>query len=357
MGLYNPLVRSLLFRLRPDTTHALAHAALRWPLPWQLLGRAAPRSHPRLETDLAGLPLLTPVGLAPGFDKNGELVPGLSALGFGYLVVGSITRDPRAGNPFPRLVRYPKQLSIANSMGLPSRGVEAAVASLTRLGRRRCPVIASVAGFSVDELVQTATAVEPHVEAVELGLVCPNSTETERLEEARLFAQLLETLAKARTKPLFVKLPPHHTAEAREQTCTLVEICLRLGIEGLSVSGTRPIPEPRLGTGRGSLAGKAVFEDSLRIVADVATFAAGRLAIKASGGVFSGEDAYRMLRAGATTVEVYSAFIYRGWSVAGQISRELSAILTREGIPSVRQLHSSAASGTVTAVGSRSPAR
>jgi dihydroorotate dehydrogenase len=276
----------------------------------------------------------------------------LGALGFGYLAVGSITREPRAGNPFPRLVRYPERLSIANSMGLPGRGVEAAAASLARLGRRRPPVIASVAGFSVDELVQTAAAVEPHVEAVEIGLVCPNTTETERLEEARLFAELLERLARSRTKPLFVKLPPHHSPEARQQTRTLVEICLQLGIEGLSVSGTRPIVEPRLGSGRGSLAGKAVFEDSLRIVADVAAFAAGRLAIKASGGVFSGQDAYAMLRAGATTVEVYSAFIYRGWSVADQISRELGAVLTREGVTSIRQLRTEAA-GLVAAASGR----
>jgi dihydroorotate dehydrogenase len=109
----------------------------------------------------------------------------------------------------------------------------------------------------------------------------------------------------------------------------MLDVWMDLGLHGVSVSGTRQIVEPRLGAGKGSLAGRAVFPDTLRIVEEVAQHAGGRLAIKAAGGVFSGADAARLLDAGATTVEVYSAFIYRGWDVAGKLNSELLAARAR----------------------------
>src|SRR5881628_533535 len=121
-SLYESLLRPLLFRLSPDASHALARAALRLPPLWRVLGASSRTVDSRLNTNLGGLELANPIGLAPGFDKNAEFLPSLTQLGFGYIVVGSITREPRAGNPFPRLVRYPQTQSISNSMGMPNRG-------------------------------------------------------------------------------------------------------------------------------------------------------------------------------------------------------------------------------------------
>jgi dihydroorotate dehydrogenase len=333
---YERALRPLLFRLSADRSHALARLALRAPAVWDWLGLTARvvGADPRLRVNLAGLALDNPVGLAPGFDKSGELVASLARLGFGYLVVGSITREPRWGNPFPRLMRYPRRQSIANSMGLPNRGLGAAIQKLRRAGAQRCPVIGSVAGFSADELLQAAVVLEPHVAAVEIGLVCPNTTETERLEGQRIFARVAEGLAASLSKPVFVKLPPHHTPDDRDRVFAMLDVWAEFGLHGVSVSGTRQIVEPRLGSGRGSLAGRDVFDDTVRIVDDIAQRSAGRLAIKASGGVFSGADALRLLEAGATTVEVYSAFIYRGWEVAGKINRELLSLLDERGLAS-----------------------
>jgi dihydroorotate dehydrogenase (fumarate)/dihydroorotate dehydrogenase len=331
MSAYERVLRPLLFALSADRAHALARGALRAPAVWRALGAAARVEDPRLGTELAGIRLANPIGLAPGFDKDAELLPALGQLGFGYLCVGSITREARFGNPFPRLVRYPEREAIANSMGLPNRGIAAATRRLGEAGRVSCPVVASVAGFSAQELLNSARAVEPYVAAVEIGLVCPNTSETERLEELRLFSTLADGLARSMRKPVFVKLPPHRSPQERGRTFALLDECLRTGLAGVSVSGTRPHVEPRLGTGRGSLAGRPVFEDSLRVVAEVADRSGGRLAIKGAGGVFTGADALRMLEAGATSVELYSAFIYRGWEVAGRIKRELLALLRERG--------------------------
>lgn len=337
MSLYTALARPLLFRLSAETAHDLARVALRRGWLWAPAGPLLRTGDPRLHTTLCGIDMPSPVGLAPGLDKDGDLLAGLDHLGFGYIVVGSITPLPRAGNPRPRLVRYPDRLSVANSMGLPSVGAEEAVARLAA-STHRTPVIGSVCGFSADEVVETARAVEPHVSAVEIGLICPNSTESERMKSSEVFDDLITRLGRSHDKPVFVKLPSYATEDERTWVLALVDACRAAGIEGLSVSGSRPVTEPQLATGRGSLAGRDVFTSSVQLVRDIAARTAGAMTIRAAGGVFSGADAVTMLRAGASTVEVYSAFVYRGWTVAHELSRQLSDELERAGAATVADL-------------------
>jgi dihydroorotate dehydrogenase (fumarate)/dihydroorotate dehydrogenase len=320
MDVYS-LVRPVLFRVPPDAAHDLAKVALRRPWLWG--HGAAGDPDPRLATDLAGLRLRSPIGLAPGFDKNGDLVAGLARLGFGYLVVGSITPEPRAGNPKPRLLRYVQEASLANCMGMPNVGLEGAVRLLSRPRPHDVPVIASVAGFDRDELLRSAAVLEPHVDAIEIGLVCRHTPETFEMSELPTVATLADGLARQRRKPVFVKLPPHFDDAERRRALSIVDIWADAGLDGVSLSGTRQIDEPRLSVGRGGVAGRRTTDDALRILGDVADRAGGRLAIKAAGGVMDGRVADRFLSAGATTVELYSAFVYRGWSVAQMIAREL----------------------------------
>ena len=329
-----PLVRPLLFRIPPDRAHDLAKIMLRRQTLWRLLARGA-TPDPRLQTDLGGLKLASPIGLAPGFDKSGDLVPSLARMGFGYLVVGSITPEPRKGNPTPRLLRYVDRQSLANCMGMPNVGLSEAAKLLARPRPAGVPVIASVAGFSPPELLKSSATIEPHVDAVEIGLVCRHTPETFDMAERSSVADLAQGLALQRTKPVFVKLPPFFNEAERQRSLSIVDIWADAGLSGVSLSGTRQMPEPRLSMGAGGVAGKATTEDALRILDDVAERARGRVAIKASGGVFNGGDAYRFLQAGATAVELYSAFIYRGWGVANAIARELVAELESHGDRSV----------------------
>jgi dihydroorotate dehydrogenase len=304
---------------------------------WRLLARpSAP--DPRLRTDLAGLSLASPIGLAPGFDKSGDMVPSLARMGFGYVVVGSITAEPRKGNPTPRLLRYVDRKSLANCMGMPNVGLAEAVKLLARPRPAGVPVIASVAGFSPPELLSAAATIEPHVDAVEIGLVCRHTPETFDMAERSSVADLAQGLAKQRTKPVFVKVPPFFNDAERQRSLSIVDIWADAGLDGLSMSGTRQIAEPKLSMGAGGLAGKATTEDALRILDDIATRARGRLAIKAAGGVFDGQDAYRFLQAGATAIELYSAFIYRGWGVANAVARELVAELDRHSDRNVAEI-------------------
>jgi dihydroorotate dehydrogenase len=332
---YTSLVRPALFRLPADTAHDLGRIGLRWRTPWRLLAGEAP-ADPRLATDLGGLALASPIGLAPGFDKSGDLVPALSELGFGYVVVGSITPEPRRGNPRPRLHRYADRSSLTNCMGMPNVGIAEAASLLARDRNSGCRVLAAVAAASADDVVEAAATVEPVVDAVEIGLVCRHTPETFEMAELPTVTAILERFGRRKRKPAFVKIPPHHTEAERQRTLAIVDVCIANGFEGVSISGTRQIAEPALSMGIGGLAGKATTEAALRILGDVADRAAGRLAIKASGGVFTGADAFRFLAAGATAVELYSAFIYRGPNVARRIAHELVAELENRRLGSVR---------------------
>ena len=327
MSVYESLVRPALFTLPPDLTHAIAHLALRPTLPWRMLAAAAAFDvdDPVLKTTFAGIDLASPVGLAAGFDKDCELVGALSWLGFGFLTVGSIMPQPRPGHPYPRLVRYNETQSLADSMGLPSRGLGYCVERLKQLGPRRVPVFANVGGFSADEIAASLFAVEPFVDGVEISLMCPNVPQArERFDDIALLRDILGR-TQARRKPALVRVP-NDTARS-DRLAELIECCVEGGIDGIKVGGGRPISEPGLGMKQGTLHGPAVFDTALDNVARAAKLARGRIPIKANGGIRSGSDVLAMLRAGATCVDLYSAFIYQGWSVARRINLELAALL------------------------------
>jgi dihydroorotate dehydrogenase len=330
VDLYRSLLRPALFHVDPEAAHRLAMLALRWELPWRLI----PEPHPGpavLRTVVAGIELANPIGLAAGVDKTGRAIPGLARLGFGYLVVGSFTRLPRVGNARPRLLRHPDREAIVNHLGLPNPGIDRVRAALRRLPAGAPPVVASVAGFNASELLDGAAALEPSVSAIEIGLICPNTTAEEQSDELEKLEAVAEGLRAQRRKPVFVKLPPFHDEAQRAHVLRMADLCAAAGLEGVSVSGTRRTRDPGLAASEGSLAGRPVFQDTLRMVGEVAQRIGGRVAIKASGGAFDGDDAAALLDAGANTVEVYSAFIYRGPFVARSMSRELVAALARRG--------------------------
>jgi dihydroorotate dehydrogenase len=323
-------VRPLLFRLSPDRSHALGQFALRRRLPWRALAalEGLAVDDPRLQTRFAGVDLPSPVGLAAGFDKNCELIGALSHLGFGFITVGSIMPEPRSGNPFPRLVRYAETESLADAMGVPSRGRAYCVERLSHTSERRVPVFANIGGFSAESIAASLLAVEPHADAVEISLMCPNLLRAgEHFDDLGLLADVLARIA-GRRKPAIVRVP-NDTARSPDRLAEMIERCVAAGIEGLKIAGGRPVSEPRLGVQQGTLHGRAVFETALENVTRAAQLARGRIAIMGNGGISSAGDVIAMLRAGATCVDLYSAFIYQGWTVARDINRELAPMLGR----------------------------
>jgi dihydroorotate dehydrogenase len=321
MGWYSAVGRPLFFALPPEAAHRVARAALTLPLPWARIGRST--DDPTLATTLAGIPLRNPIGLAAGFDKTCSHLDALGALGFGYVVGGTVTRELRRGNPKPRIVRYPSRRAMANAMGLPNPGAVRAAGNMSR-ARAGAPRLISLADEALDDVLQALELLEPHVHGIELNASCPNvSWGRDRDNEAHLRG--LVTAIRARTpKPVFVKLPPFTTSVERGVVLALVSVAQESGASGLTCSNTRPVRDARLSMGAGGLSGSALFERTPAIVAEVHAVTGGELPINACGGVSSGADALTCLEAGATTVQIYTSLVYQGPTVAGSLIRELS---------------------------------
>ena len=317
MELYRRLARPVFFALPPEGAHHLALGLLRLPLPWERIGGVEQAE--QLRTDLAGIPLRNPLGLAAGFDKSSRLVTALGELGFGYVVTGTVTRDARRGNPKPRIVRHPERRAIVNSMGLPNRGAAYAARRLMK-SKRTAPVLVSIADEEVDDVVAVHTLLEPLADGIELNVSSPNAPWRKSRDNVEHLRRLLEALGPRRRKPLFVKLPPLRTDEERERTLAMVKIVADAGMQGLTCSNTIPVEEPLVRKGSGGLSGEPLFADTVRIVREVRE-AAPSLVVNACGGIFTAEDAAACLNAGATTVQIYTGMIYRG----PQIVREICA--------------------------------
>ncbi len=331
---FRALARGLFFRVDAETAHGVSAAALKQHWLWQGLAPLHRVRDPALRTELAGLPLSNPVGVAAGFDKNCELLPSLAALGFGYVTGGTVTLQPRPGNPSPRVLRYEEDESLINALGFPNWGVDYAVSRLRRdYGRTGdAPVVVSVSGVTPEDVVACHRVVEPHCDAVEVNISSPNTQGVRVFQQPDALADLLVRINERRSKPLFVKLPPFPRGRPdddgpRQRVLGLAVVSEHLGIDALTVANTWPARDSRLAVGSGGVSGSVVFGDTLRMVADVRAEVGPRLAINACGGISSAEEAYAALLAGATTVQLYTGMVYRGPGIAREMNKGLLELL------------------------------
>jgi len=329
MDWYGAIGRRLFFALPPEASHRAAGALLGLPLPWRRVGGAV--DDPVLATTLAGIPLRNPIGLAAGFDKACAHLDALSALGFGYVVGGTITRAARAGNAKPRIVRHPSQRSMVNAMGLPNPGAEAAAANLTYTAGAPAPRLVSVADEEMPDAVSAFELLGPHADGVELNVSCPNvSWGRDRDNEAHL-RQLLAAFVERADRPLFVKLPPFRTAVEREVVLALARIAQEAGAHGLTCGNTRLVADPGLSVAQGGLSGRALWPQTVEVVTAVREATGAELPVNACGGIFSAQDVLTCLEAGAATVQIYTALIFQGPGVLGTLTRDLRDRLRARG--------------------------
>ena len=325
MDLYRSLGRPFFFSLPPEASHSLVRMLLRSPLPWGAIGGAV--DAPAVRSDLAGLPLRNPIGMAAGFDKGCEMLGPFGRLGFGYVVGGTLTRHPRQGNPKPRIVRITRTRSLVNSMGLPNPGVEAAALRLAKLDRT-CPVLVSLADEDEADVAFGHSLLQPLADGFELNVSSPNSPwRHARTNNPSYLRSVLDRLVPQRVKPLFVKLPPYWLPDEREEVLLLARIAVDAGADGLTCSNTRPVEEPRLASGKGGLSGGALSDATPRIVSEVRTAVGDGVPINACGGISTAEQALACLEAGATTVQVYSSLIYEGPRLLRSLTAGLAASL------------------------------
>ena len=330
----------LLARADPERAHRLAITALRLGL----AGRDAQPDDPALHVRVLGLNFRNPVGLAAGFDKDAMALRGLRRVGFGFVEAGSVTPRPQHGNPRPRVFRLPEDGAVINRYGLNNRGIAAFTARLAALPRGDVPIGANV-GINKDgadperDLPALVAAVTPYADYVVINVSSPNTPGLRDLQgEARLASILAAIAAGAPSRPpLLVKVAPDLPEGGLE---VIVETAVRHGVDGLIVSNTtvaRPDTlRSRWAGEAGGLSGRPLRDASTRLVAWAYRLAAGRLVLVGCGGVATGADVLEKIRAGASLVQLYTAFSLAGPGLVPRIKRELSAALRQQGFASVQ---------------------
>lgn len=325
--------------LDPETAHGLAIGGLKHA---PLLPSAA--DDPILRTTLAGLDLPNPIGLAAGLDKNAEALSGLSRLGFGFVEAGSVTPRAQPGNPKPRLFRLSEDHAIINRMGFNNDGLEAFADHLSR--RPRGVVVGANLGANKDTEDRAADYVTGLQRLAGLSdyftvnISSPNTPGLRALQGRDALDDLLGRVSEARTTPapVFLKIAPDLTPD---EIAMIVEAAVAHGIEALIVSNTtldRPSNlRSRDRAESGGLSGAPLKEKAYKALVHAAEAARGRMPLVAVGGIDSGAEAFRRIRAGASAVQIYSALIYGGPGLVGRIKRDLAARLRAGGFNSVAE--------------------
>jgi len=334
----------LLRLLPPEAAHGLSIRALKAGIGPKNVAADAPSLAIRLwRRDFPN-----PIGLAAGFDKDGEVVDPMLRYGFGFIEVGTVTPLPQRGNPKPRLFRLSEDRAVINRMGFNSAGL----APVTRrLGARRNR--AGIVGANIGKNRDSHDGISDYVEGVKLlapiadflaiNVSSPNTPGLRDLQRkstvSRLIGQLMDARSKAVPRnppPLLLKIAPDLTAEERVD---LAEAALSSGIDGLIVANTtvaRPATlKSRFAHEPGGLSGEPLFEPSTVLLAEMYRLTGAKLPIVGVGGIASGADAYKKIRAGASLVELYTALVFHGPGLVQRIKRELAMLLERDGFTSV----------------------
>jgi len=369
------LIRLLLFRLDPETAHALTLHVLRFtgaipPLDWAIANAFAAPLKP---VTAFGLTFRNPVGLAAGYDKDAVAVRGLAALGFGHIEVGTVTPRPQAGNPRPRVFRLVEDQAVINRMGFPGKGAEYVSMSLRGAQRRprsvpvasnprageeiaspRPPesggrqtaarndtkvVIGVNLGKNKDTLLENAAedylslirTFAPLADYLAINVSSPNTVGLRRLQGRILLENLLGEIAAERKKPLtpnpyppiLVKLAPDLSNDELDDA---LDVILRTGMDGIIATNTtlgrEGLRSPRREES-GGLSGSPLRVRSEAALREVVKRVAGRIPVVSVGGIMSPEDAKRRLDMGAALVQVYTGLVYAGPGLVQKIIREV----------------------------------
>lgn len=350
---YRSLVRRLLFSLPPETAHDLVLHSLSLLRP-KFINDFIERRYSRssLPVNRFGISFPNPVGLAAGFDKDGVALQPLAALGFGFLEAGTVTFHPQPGNPRPRLFRLPEDKALINRAGFNNAGA-AAFAKRMKRKRPACVLGVSIGKSKItplekatDDYLASFELVYDVADYVAVNVSSPNTPQLRELQQSEQLSSLLSALQernrelqkvhqRKRPMPLLVKLSPDLTHEQLEM---IVDVLVRLEIDGIIATNTT-IARDQLRTnnatvakfGEGGLSGAPLRKKSTQMVADLYRLTSGRVPIIGVGGIFTAEDAWEKIAAGASLVQLYTGFIYRGPGIAREINEGLTQILIQEG--------------------------
>lgn len=340
--MYKSIIKPLLFKLNPEKAHYLAFDYLKF-FAGNALGCFITQSifnysNPKLEKKLFGLTFPNPVGLAAGLDKDAKVFNELSALGFGFIEIGTLTPKAQAGNEKPRLFRLPNDEALINRMGFNNEGVDAAI---ERLKNRKTNIIIG-GNIGKNKLTSNEDAIKDYVycfnalfDVVDYFVVnvsSPNTPNLRALQDKEPLTALLNHLqnlnnAKKKRKPLLLKIAPDLT---NSQLDDIIDIVANTKIDGIIATNTTIAREPLAypqqeieAIGMGGLSGKPLTKRSTEVIRYLKTKSTNAFPVIGVGGIHSPQDAIEKLEAGADLLQLYTGFIYEGPSLIKRINKAI----------------------------------
>lgn len=341
--MYKIFIKPLLFLLSPENAHHFTLTMLKLVISIPVIGTLFRNYHTvkdkRLEREVLGLTFPNPVGLAAGFDKDGKHYHAMTALGFGFIEIGTVTPVAQDGNPQPRLFRLPSDNALINRMGFNNEGLDAMV---ERLSKEKPKGVIIGGNIGKNKLTPNENAVTdyeisfealfPCVDYFVVNVSSPNTPGLRELQEKEPLTKLLSHLqslnhAKPKAKPMLLKIAPDMTDG---QLDDIIEIIQETKMDGIIATNTT-ISRSGLNTsekminqiGNGGLSGLPLKQRSTEVIRYISERTNGQITIIGVGGISSEKDALEKLDAGATLVQIYSGLVYEGPSLVKRINLSL----------------------------------
>jgi len=337
--MYKQLFKPFLFCFKPETAHrlylALVHISAHFP--GRYLIRLFHRyDHPSLRREIFGLEFRNPVGLAAGFDFNGDRFNELSNFGFGFLEIGSLSSEPQDAGPRPRVFRFRKEKALVNRIEARNKGVRYAI---DRIQKRRpeaclCANITYNAGSKKDDEISSDyqkafSLLYDFVDMFTVNVSRPNADGLLEVQDRNALADIIDPLLELRLcyehyKPVLVKFSPDTPLEQLDE---MIDYCMLSGIDGVVAGDTTrrlDILKARNKPAAGYLSGAPLFERSLAVVRHISEHTLGRFPIIACGGIMTPEQAAQMLDAGASLLELHTGLVYEGPKLVKKILKHLA---------------------------------
>ena len=350
---YRNVLKPILFQFDPEKVHDRfintgrvlgKHAFTR-----ELTNAILSYENIRLSQVIKGVKFTNPIGLSAGFDKDANLVNIIGDVGFGFIEVGSVTGKPCKGNDKPRLWRLKKSKSLLVFYGLMNDGCEK-IAERLKDNKCKVPLGISIAKTNDASTVETEAGIKDYYKAFDtlkdigdffvINISCPNAFGGEPFTDVKKLESLLSELDKIKvSKPIFLKLSPDLDFD---QVDEILDVANKHNVDGFICTNLTKKNSPLLKDERpfekGGMSGKVVNDLSVKLVRQVYTKTKGEKVIIGCGGVFNAEDAYKMMRNGASLVQMITGMVFQGPQVISEINMGLVRLMERDGINSIRDL-------------------
>jgi len=340
-------IKKIFFQFSPENAHNFVEFAFKngtkfCPFLANELSKKYFFTDKRLEQKLFGTTFLNPVGMAAGFDKNATMIPMLTALGYGHIEFGTVTPKPQEGNPKPRLFRYPEEESLQNAMGFNNDGMEKVKKRVEKLHPFATPIGANIGKNKTTSAQDTLNDYEQLIDTFKnisdyiiINISSPNTPGLRDLQNEKFIKELFNMAKQKTDKSVLLKIAPDLEIKDAIDICN---VALENGADGIVANNTT-IDYSLLQNAQtfGGISGKVLEQKSSAFFEKLACEFYGKTTLISVGGIDSAEIAYKRIRAGASLVQTYSAFIFKGPKLNYDISKGILDLMDKDGFAHISE--------------------